>query len=308
MKLLLAFAIAFVATTTAVPAQLEKRVTKSQLDTFALYAHYAAAAYDDNNNDKATLGDKVACPKGHSCPLVEAHDTATLSEFSDLGDISDVTGFVAVDKTQGVIVVAFRGTKSVLDFVVDARFVQKDISWCTECAAHSGFWNAWVVASPTVFRAVTDARKANPGFDLIVTGHSLGGAMATFAAQNLRQIGIDTTLYTYGAPRIGNRALAAYISGWTGQNFRITHGQDIVAKLPPGFLGEEHQHHIYPEFWINTGPTEDAVSATNVVGPLSGTRNMSGNTGSGGVFETVPHGHYFGPISASSPDGVEVAR
>jgi triacylglycerol lipase len=41
---------------------------------------------------------------------------------------------------------------------------------------------------------------------IFVTGHSLGGALATFAAADIkRSIGSSKiTIYTYGSPRTGN--------------------------------------------------------------------------------------------------------
>ena len=48
---------------------------------------------------------------------------------------------------------------------------------------------------------------------LLVAGHSLGGALATLAALDVKNLckareQLDVTLYTFGAPRTGNHAFA----------------------------------------------------------------------------------------------------
>ncbi|RAL01130.1 uncharacterized protein BO80DRAFT_434774 [Aspergillus ibericus CBS 121593] len=51
--------------------------------------------------------------------------------------------------------------------------------------------------------------------------------------------------------RIGNLALADYITDQDkGSNYRVTHTDDIVPKLPPELLG---YHNFSPEYWITSG-------------------------------------------------------
>lgn len=65
---------------------------------------------------------------------------------------------------------------------------------CADCTAHDGFWKSWVEARTGVLAAVKTAVNANPNYQLIVTGHSLGGAIATLAAAQLRNDGYSATL------------------------------------------------------------------------------------------------------------------
>ena len=49
--------------------------------------------------------------------------------------------------------------------------------------------------------------SANPVKSIIVTGHSLGGAIATLAGLDLkRKYGYKVTLINFGSPRVGNEA------------------------------------------------------------------------------------------------------
>jgi hypothetical protein len=105
-----------------------------------------------------------------------------------------------------------------------------------------------------VLDAVTKARAQYPSFKIIATGHSLGGALATLAAGVLRSQGLNVDLYTYGAPKVGEQALADYITSTAhGQTYRVTHHDDPVPKLPPLLIGFRHSS---PEYYITTGNDE----------------------------------------------------
>lgn len=43
-----------------------------------------------------------------------------------------------------------------------------------------------------------------PNATVVVTGHSLGGAEAMFAAVDQGMLGYNVHLYTYGCPRVGD--------------------------------------------------------------------------------------------------------
>ena len=78
-----------------------------------------------------------------------------------------------------------------------------------------------------------------------ITGHSLGGALATVAAWRLLKMGVNVKgLYTFGSPRAGNHAFVhdlrvrAFDRGMKipkgeGNLARFVHHMDIVARIPP---------------------------------------------------------------------------
>lgn len=69
-----------------------------------------------------------------------------------------------------------------------------------------------------------------------VTGHSLGGAIAVHAALDLVSINLKVdTLYTYGAPRVGDKKFAEWFVDFSKIKsiYRITHARDPVPHLPP---------------------------------------------------------------------------
>jgi hypothetical protein len=66
---------------------------------------------------------------------------------------------------------------------------------------------------------------------VFLTGHSMGGAFAILAAAKLKSSGMRiAAVYTYGAPRVGNRKFA---ESYKPRHYRIEHGNDIVPHLPP---------------------------------------------------------------------------
>ncbi|KAI9788714.1 MAG: hypothetical protein M1835_002113 [Candelina submexicana] len=298
-------------------------ISADLLAKFNLAEQFAAAAYCPSNNNSP--GNKLACSSGN-CPLVEAANTITFTEFQN-SLVTDVTGYVAVDSTNSLIVVAFRGSESVRNYLADANFPATVTDICDGCTADAGFWNSWQEARGGVLAAVNTAIAQNPSFSILSVGHSLGGAIADFAAAEIRKMGHPASLvrfpllsalpllsreeryqltrtyakYTFGAPRIAGPKLSTFITN-QGNNYRITHFDDPVPRLPPIFLNFVH---ISPEYRITTG-NGVPVTTNDVNGPIEGAVNFAGNTHTT-AFDLPAHGWYFGNISACYPgDKLEV--
>lgn len=60
-----------------------------------------------------------------------------------------------------------------------------------------GFWNAWSDNRAAILPSVRTTVASNPSYKVVVTGHSLGGAIATFAAAELRNGGISVDLVSF---------------------------------------------------------------------------------------------------------------
>lgn len=245
----------------ASPLTLTSRAISSDVyDSLNLFEQFAAAAYcPGNNNDKAG-NSKITCDAGN-CPLVQSSDVISVYEFQN-SLVTDVTGYVAIDNTRSLTVIAFRGSKSVRNFVADADFPVTPTDICPSCTAHAGFWNSWLEARSGVMAALKTAAASHPDNRVIVVGHSLGGAIADFAAAEVRKSGVTADLYTYGAPRIAGKALSDFITNQNmGGNYRVTHKNDPVPRLPPVVLGFVH---ISPEYYIsspnNVVPTANDIT------------------------------------------------
>jgi len=97
-------------------------------------------------------------------------------------------------------------------------------------------------------RALLDAEDPGAHGRIVVSGHSLGGAVADLAAVHLaltivsaglRPAGWRPTLYTMGQPRTGDFAFANIVDGLT-EAWRIVHRQDPVPHMPPCSMLPHH--------------------------------------------------------------------
>ena len=86
------------------------------------------------------------------------------------------------------------------------------------------------------------------GWHVFVTGHSLGGALATlFAAELAESVAAGAractvTMYNYGSPRVGNRAFVRRFNRAVPDAVRVINGSDLVPTLP-ALMGYRHVDH-----------------------------------------------------------------
>lgn len=216
------------------------------------------------------------------------------------GDLTGVGGYVALDTRRQEIVASFRGSSNIRNFITDIRF---NLASCSnivkDCQVHDGFADGWSEISGKVFAAVKAASEANPGYKIVATGHSLGAAIATLGAAYLRQVGYDVDLYTYGSPRVGNDAFANFITQSRGGQWRVTHRDDPVPRLPPLFTGYRH---ISPEYWLKGGNTDQIEYPITSIMQCDGIANINCNAGTFGL-NTEAHGYYFRKVGACSTTG-----
>ena len=83
-----------------------------------------------------------------------------------------------------------------------------------------------------------------------VTGHSLGGAMATLFASELSMLGIKVTLVTVGSPRVGDSDFYDWFSTLKVSHARLTNKKDIAPHLP---LVKYDFEHVNTEIWYKDG-------------------------------------------------------
>ncbi|KAF6999723.1 hypothetical protein CFC21_015702 [Triticum aestivum] len=167
--------------------------------------------------------------------------------------------FIGVDHNLNAVIVAIRGTQenSVQNWIKDLVWKQVDLNYpnMPDAKVHTGFYSAYnnTLLRPAITNAVRKARRLYGDISIIVTGHSMGGAMASFCALDLAiSLGSDTVhLMTFGQPRIGNAAFASYFEQYVPSAIRVTHEHDIVPHLPPYFffLPRLTYHHFPREVW-----------------------------------------------------------
>lgn len=100
---------------------------------------------------------------------------------------------------------------------------------------HKGFACAYAAVGPRLLSRIKKLQdeKRRPVF---LTGHSLGGALATVCSVDLFfRLGLtrkEIFVSTFGAPRVGNRQFWKIYNEAVPIHWRIVVGPDVVAKLP----------------------------------------------------------------------------
>ncbi|KAJ7352168.1 alpha/beta-hydrolase, partial [Mycena albidolilacea] len=204
--------------------------------------------------------------------------------------------FVARDDTKKEIIVAWRGSSAIQDFLItDADLILKTyssqrVSPASGTKVHSGFIRSYNSIADQVISLVGSQLDANPGYTVVSTGHSLGGSLASLAGVSLKSNFPDTPmrLYTYGQPRTGNQAYADLVNKLFGdQSFRYVRTTDGVPTAFPQLFGFKH-HGV--EYWQTSDP---AVANTLVqCAPGGEDPNCSDSLFSDGFTPT--HLTYFG--------------
>ncbi|MEL6894576.1 MAG: lipase family protein [Planctomycetota bacterium] len=138
-------------------------------------------------------------------------------------------------RNQWDCVIACRGTEATEwnDIQADANAVS--VLAETVGRVHSGFKNEVDDLWPMLEEAIGDNQKP-----IWFCGHSLGGAMATICAGRCHLAHIPSVpeqLYTYGSPRVGDDR---YVNFVELEHFRFVNNNDIVATVPPAWMGYRH--------------------------------------------------------------------
>lgn len=137
--------------------------------------------------------------------------------------------FVAYNETD--VVVCFRGTESLGDWLVDLKITNTKRPYGH---IHKGFFEAYQLVEPTIAKYFQTA--AASGKRLWLTGHSLGAALATVAALEMPQTAALAGIYTFGQPRCVDWKSGTFGKEKFGQLFcRFVNDDDLVTRVPPHF-------------------------------------------------------------------------
>lgn len=159
----------------------------------------------------------------------------------------DTAGYIGYHTGERNIYVSFRGSASLNNWITTNLDVDSDpYDRCEGCRAHSGFLEAALAVFPNVLAEVKRLRAIYPSYKVVVTGHSLGGALSHITALELEANINNVELYTFGCPRVTNTALAAYSTEKFPTASRVTHDKDLVVHTPGSIFythmaGEWHQ-------------------------------------------------------------------
>ena len=202
----------------------------TEYDDATLCAEASRLAYIRFNEDE-TEQQRLA----RSLALVGFNDVSVRSEAG-----TQVVVACDVDKKRTLVI--FRGTQpdDISDITTDADFLR--CVWRGGGSVHRGFATAYDSIHDWLDEQLTRIVTTQ----LLVTGHSLGAALATLAAS----IYPAAHLYTYGSPRVGDEVFANTFAA--RRVARFVNCADVVTRIAPEPLGYQH---VGTERYINRSGT-----------------------------------------------------
>lgn len=230
----LRFIVAVLTTTCGCSAWAPPHVFDSQVGAVAL------AATADEDLESGLLHAVVHCSAAaYEAGAIDRYPRWNELNLKLLGEPFEVPeqlirGFVVRRGKQ--LIVAFRGTviTEIENWKTNIDLKPVPITPKAEAEIHSGFRNAYLLVKPKLTQILRDAQQ--PDDRIIYTGHSLGGALAVMAAQDLAHMEAKPRIYTFGQPQVGN---AAFAKTCPGKLYRFVHDKDPVARVPE-IRGYEH--------------------------------------------------------------------
>ena len=150
-------------------------------------------------------------------------------------DKKDTEAFICGN--DAMLILAFRGTQTLEDWQTDfeVELVKSNVG-----RVHRGFTESLDYIWDEIKQSIGKFRAKNQ--KIWITGHSLGGALATLAVDRLTEEDEDVSgLYTFGQPRVGDKEFAEnFDMKIKSRSFRFVNDEDIVTRVPPRLLGYEH--------------------------------------------------------------------
>ena len=173
----------------------------------------------------------------NSLPSAKFQLQTVATKKCDFAD-NECSGYVAVSHALEVIVIAFRGSENFGQAFV--QFVQTLIYPKEAFLSEGEVQIYWKRGFETLWPCIEADLKAliagNPSYQIWVTGHSLGGAMASLASAWLSYNNVTSRKkiisYTFGMPRVGNYDYALEHDQLVSNSWRVVNDDDAVPHFP----------------------------------------------------------------------------
>ncbi|TDF37539.1 lipase family protein [Alteromonadaceae bacterium M269] len=161
-------------------------------------------------------------------------DTNFLSVFG----VDKNSAQAALIEHQDYLCMAFRGTNELADWLDNINAFSTSQLFGE---FHRGFWQSVEDVWKPLYDKLGELQKQRKR-PLFLTGHSLGGAMATIAAAKLiHEDKPFTSVYTFGQPRALTRKTAQIFNmECKDRLFRFHNNNDIVTRVPARVMGYSH--------------------------------------------------------------------
>ena len=160
-----------------------------------------------------------------------------LNEFNKSFYITDKTNnnlsIIAYNKNK--INIAFRGTHN-KNNLISNLYASQESFINNSIKVHSGYLKTYLSFRDKIIILINNIIKYNNIDILIISGHSLGGCIASLCSVDLVNYyknKYDIRCYTFGSPKIGNNNFVIYYNSKVKYSFRFVNNYDIFCLYPP---------------------------------------------------------------------------
>ncbi|MGK7897009.1 MAG: lipase family protein [Xenococcus sp. (in: cyanobacteria)] len=170
------------------------------------------------------------------------------------------------DSNKDILFIVFRGSEEWIDWstnidirkasllkmkkTIDEEIVDpedRDFEDQDGSKKHRGFVKAYESVQQEIYDYLRSTSASNVS-NVIVTGHSLGGALSTVCAFDIKrhfEKPLNIIVYTFGSPKVGNADFRKSFLKHVPNSYRFVYGMDIVSALPRPWQGYRHVEKEY---------------------------------------------------------------
>lgn len=151
--------------------------------------------------------------------------------------------------------VGYRGSTNIQNWIDNVQVRQDSPYPDKDVGVEHGMYSLYASLRNDVLSTLDKLSSKYGTKHLLVTGHSLGGALATLTVFDMMYTSapfLIDGLVTFGAPRVGNVRFTQYFDDFDVRVTRVTHYYDMVPHVPETFLGYQH---VRGEVWFNEPST-----------------------------------------------------
>jgi len=148
---------------------------------------------------------------------------------------SDIQGYIGILPSTKTIYITFRGSSSIRNWIEDVEIKKVDYTTfpTCNCKVHKGFYHSTLGIIDQISEKIKLLKLRYFDYNIIVTGHSYGAAVSQLIAMELLSLGIESSVYNFGQPRIGDSVYASFVNSQLKNLWRVVHNKDIVPHVPP---------------------------------------------------------------------------
>jgi triacylglycerol lipase len=188
-------------------------------------------------------GNAASLPAGYSQTSLIQADAVVLTAMTNphpavvaMTKDTDIFGLMGRNTASRTAFLSFRGTSDVAEWVADIDALPDDYRPISGFGqVHAGFQDVYELVRANI---AANLATAAVGCDqILITGHSLGAALAVLAAPDVARSmppnTIEPRLITFAGPRVGVSDFAADFNALIESCYRVVNFLDVVPFLPP---------------------------------------------------------------------------